>query len=531
MKRIYIILAALLAVGAFSSCEDFLTRDPKGTMDENRFFNSPDAGFQSVVKCYQTLNDFYRFERPRMDLYNISTDDSEKGGSGAGDGLAAQELSWGRPLASNEDLANLWDGMYRGIASCNKCLEKFPVTDLIDAEGYPVTAEVKARYTAEVRFLRAFFHFELCKIFGGVPVVKTSLTVDDSKSLVRSTEAETGNFIMSELEAIADDPSLPSKLSLPADELGRVTREAVWAMQARVYMYFAKDDPSLYEKARDAAKRVVDSRSCILEPNFQDLFLADGYLSSESIFINLRGDVPAQYIYGSFIPCYSSPRSCGAYGFDQPTQNLVDEFEEGDPRLLFTIIENGDVFPTASGTEKLDFSTYPSTGYHNRKAFLVQSRRGAGWGDDAWSFHHIRYADVLLLYAEAIIMTEGDKSVAVDCINQVRIRANNSRTGDVEAVSRVRAIADKPLAMVTESDDLLAAVRHERRVELALEYNRLYDLKRWNSYIETMNAFAQLPYSNGRGSAFRKGVNEVFPIPQVEIDRSGGSIKQNPGYN
>ena len=531
MKKMKI-LSAFLAVACLWSCENFLTRDPKGTMDENRFFNSPDAGFQAVIKCYQTLNDFYRFERPRMDLYNISTDDSEKGGSGAGDGIAAQELSFGRPLASNEDLANLWEGMYLGIARCNICLEKLQdnSVEMIDAEGYPLSAETKARYTAEVRFLRAFFHFELCKIFGGVPIVKRSLTVADSKSLVRATEAETGQFIMDELKAIADEANLPSKSTLPSTELGRVTKEAVWAMQARVYMYFAKDDEGLYADARDAAKRVIDEKSCILEPNFQDLYMPDGYLSGESIFVNIRGDVPAQYIYGSFLPCYSSPRSTGAYGFDQPTQNLVDEFEEGDPRLLYTIIENGDVFPTNSGTETLDFSTYPNTGYHNRKAFLIESRRGAGWGDDAWSFHHIRYADVLLLYAEALIQTGGDKSVIVDCINQVRTRANNSRSGDAEAVSRVRAISNRQLPMVQESDDLLAAVKHERRVELALEYNRLYDLKRWNCYVETMNAFAQFDYSNGRGAAFRKGVNELFPIPQTEIDRSGGSITQNPGY-
>lgn len=500
-------------------------------MDENKFFESPDAGFKALIKCYQMMNDFYRFERPRMDLYNISTDDSEKGGSGAGDGLAAQELSFGRPLASNEDLYNLWEGMYMGIARCNILIEKLNEVQMIDASGYPLTEEVKARYMAEARFLRAFYHFELCKIFGGVPVVKRVLTVADSKKLERDTESETAKFIIEEFKSIAEETNLPSKKTLPASELGRVTREAVWSMQARVYMYFAKDNADYYADGRDAAKRVIDSNSCILEPNFQDLFLANGYLSAESIFTNIRGDVPAEYIYGSFLPCYASPRSCGAFGFDQPTQNLVDEFEDGDPRLLYTIVEPGDKFPTASGSETLNFSTYPNTGYHNRKAFLVESRRGAGWGDDAWSFHHIRYADVLLLYAEALIQTGGDKKDIVECINAVRDRANKSRSGDAEAVSRVRAISDTPLRMVNESDDLLAAVKHERRVELAMEYNRLYDLKRWNCYIETMNAFAEFEYSNGRGAAFRKGVNEVFPIPQSEIDRTGGSIKQNPGYN
>jgi len=198
---------------------------------------------------------------------------------------------------------------------------------------------------------------------------------------------------------------------------------------------------------------------------------------------------------------------------------------------LYTIIEPGDKFPKEKGSETLDFSTYPNTGYHSRKAFLVVSRRGNGWGDDAWTFHIIRYADVLLLYAEALVQTNGDKDEIVKYINMVRDRANDSRSGDIEATSRVLIIPNIKLKPVTINDDLLAAVKHERRVELAMEYNRLYDLKRWNCYVETMNTFSTYSYAKGRGAAFKKGINELFPIPQVEIDRSGGSIKQNPGYN
>jgi hypothetical protein len=524
-------LSILLSLLFLTSCSDFLDHDPKGVMDEERYFLSPDAGYSSVVKCYKTLNDFFGYERPRMDIYDISTDDAEKGGSDAGDGTFVADLSFGRPLSSNTDLANFWANMYVGIARCNTCLENIPTKKLLDKSGYPISDEVKARYVAEVKFLRAFFYFELCKVFGGVPLEDHTLTVADAKNLVRSTEEETAAFIMKDLDDASNEKNLPDKASLPADELGRVTKEAVWSMQARVFMYFAKDNISYYANARDAAKKVIESHSCELAPNFQSLYLADNYKLSESILPNIRGDVPNEHIYGSFIPVYCSPRSCGAYGFDQPTQNLVDEFEEGDPRLLYTIIQPGDKFPKDKANETLDFSSYPSTGYHSRKAFLVNSRRGIGWGDDAWTFHLIRYADVLLMYAEALIQTNGDKQEAADYINMVRDRANNSRSGDAEATSRVLIIPNIKLKHVTVNDDLLAAVKHERRVELAEEYNRFYDLKRWNCYIETMNAFSSLPESNGRGAAFKKGINEIFPIPQVEIDRSGGSIKQNPGYN
>ncbi|MDR1719232.1 MAG: RagB/SusD family nutrient uptake outer membrane protein [Dysgonamonadaceae bacterium] len=531
MKSIKLLMI-FSSLAFFLSCSDFLDRDPKGVMTETNYYLTPDAGFKAVTKCYQTLNDFYGYEAPRLELGNISTDDSEKGGSDAGDRPFVADLSFGRPLASNSSLANYWTTLYAGIGNCNAALENISTQQIIDASGYEVTENEKSRYIAETRCLRAFFYFELVKIFGGVPIVDRTLTVNDGKNLVRATEKEVFEYIKKELNEVADEPNLPSKASLAAKEIGRITKEIVWSLQARIYLYFAKDDNALFAEARDAAKKVIDGNACSLAPNFQSLFLKDNYKLSESIFPNIRGDVPGENIYGSFVPIYTSPRGpSGAWGFDQPTQNLVDEFEDGDPRLLYTIIEPGDKFPKVSGEEVLDFSSYPGTGYHSRKSYLIAERRGPGWGDDAWSFHIIRYADVLLMYAEALIQSGGSKAEAANCINQVRTRANNSRFGDAEAISRVTIVPNIPLKMVSASEDLLAAVQHERRVELAMEFNRLYDLKRWNSYIETMNAYSSFPYANGRGAAFKKGINELFPIPQVEIDRTQGAIKQNPGYN
>ena len=168
MKKIKLLIASLAAI-SFCSCSDFLDSTPKGTMTEDKFFLSPDAGYSTVVKCYDMLGDAIGYEIPRMMLYNIATDDSEKGGSDASDRPSAADLSFGRPLASNADLAALWEGMYKAIARCNLCLENIPNKPLVDADGYPIAADVKARYIGEVKFLRAFYYFELCKIFGGVP--------------------------------------------------------------------------------------------------------------------------------------------------------------------------------------------------------------------------------------------------------------------------------------------------------------------------------------------------------------------------
>ncbi|RYE22746.1 MAG: RagB/SusD family nutrient uptake outer membrane protein [Sphingobacteriales bacterium] len=529
MKKIIYIAFCFTLLGVASCKKDFLNRPTAGVQTEANFFKSPGAGFKTVVKCYQVFNDAYGYEVPRVGLGNIATDDSEKGGSDAGDAPYVADLGFARALSSNTLLQNFWTSAYAGIGNCNVGLDNLPLNELVDDNGKKVTEEVENRYLAEIKFLRAYTYFELVRVFGGVPIVKTTLTVDNSNKLFRATPTEVYDFIIADLEAAA--AALPEKKDMAPTERGRASREAAWAMQAKVNLFFAKDNIALFAKARDAAKKVIDNNAYSLETQFQNLFLADGYMSNEAVFSIVKGDNPGLNIYGAYTPVYTSPRGpTGAYGFDQPTQDLVDEFEPGDPRLLFTILEPGDTFARGTGQEVLDFSSYPSTGYHNRKSYLPAARRGAGWGDDAWTFHPIRYADVLLMYAEALLESGGSKGDVAGYINQVRHRASNSSRTDVEAISRVRTIADTPLPDVSASDDLQKAVRHERRVEFAMEYQRLFDLQRWNIYIETMNNYAAKPFSNGKGAAFKKGVNELFPIPQAEIDRSGGSTVQNPGY-
>jgi len=534
MKKLSIImLASCLVLGGTSCSEEFLDRTPPGNLTDETFYKSPDAGFKSLVTCYRGfVSNFWGYEAARAELGNMATDDADKGGSDAGDRPFVTDLGFGRALSSNETLAGYWTARYSAIGNCNVALERLPEASLIDASGAPLDPVQKSRYLAEIRFLRAFFYFELAEVFGGVPLVTKTLTVDDRTKLNRASAKEVFQFIEAELTAAANDPAMLSAAKLQASEVGRATKEAAWALLARAYLFFAKDDPALFAKARDAAKKVIDSGAFALHPQYQEIFLENGYKTKEAVFSIIMGDDPAIPIYGSTINVYCSPRGAtGGWGFDLPTQDLVNEFEEGDPRLLYTVLQSGDQFPKANGTkEVLDFSTYPNTGYHSRKVYLPESRRGQGWGNDAWTYHPIRYADVLLMYAEALIESGGDKSEAAGYINQVRKRASASSRKDVEAASRVLKVAEKQLSDVKAGDDLRKAVRHERRVELAMEYHRLYDLMRWNTLVPTMKAYAAKPFSNGKGGNFTAGKNEVFPIPQVEIDRSGGSIVQNPNY-
>ncbi|MGX5818940.1 RagB/SusD family nutrient uptake outer membrane protein [Chitinophaga lutea] len=533
MRKIVYIFPLLALLLATSCSKDYLNRPPLGRQTDDNFYKSPGAGLKTVVNCYLGFYDFWGYQAALAELGNMATDESDKGGSDANDRPFVTDLGFGRTLSSNETLNGFWAACYKGIGNCNVALEKLPDAPLLDDAGKPIDETTKKRYLAEVRVLRAYYYLDLVRIFGGVPLLTKTLTIEDRNKITRASAKEVMDFIVKELEEAAADAALPSRSQMPDSELGRMNKEIAWAIQAKAYLFFAEDDKSLYAKAAASAKKVIDANVFALETNYQKLWLKDGYKSRESVFPVIFLDDPAAFIYGSTIPVYCSSRSVGGWGFDSPTKSLVDEFETGDPRVLFTVLDQGDVFPRASGQDVMDFSAYPNAGHHNRKVYLPESRRGQGWGNDAWTLYLIRYSDVLLMYAEALIESGGDKQVAAGYINQVRDRASNSPRTDAEATSRVRVVPNTALPHVQAGDDLRKAVRHERRVELGGEYHRLFDLLRWNTLVTVMKEYSTRPYSNGKGGSYTApsgGGKYLFPVPQAEIDRTGGSIKQNPGY-
>jgi len=529
----------------FSCSDSFLDRNPLGTLDEQTYLNTEDAGYKLLVNCYQPLLDMWNYQQMRFDLGDQITDDCSKGGSDATDRITISELTRGNPPATNEMLTNLWNHRYNiGISSCNVFLNLItPETQLIKSGGAFVSKEEKQRWIAEAKFMRAFYYFDLAAVFANVPIIDKPLNVIDKNTITKSDKEDVRKFIMKDLDEAIAETNLPSAKALASTELGRITKEAALSFRARVKMFFGD-----YEGAKSDLKTVVESNCYDLVDNYETLFnsAANGYMSKEAVFITLYSYNPPYNSYTTVCPQMDMGRNItGGWGGECPTNNLVAEYETGDPRLVHTILASGDV--TYKQTKDLT-ETHNYTGYddftllHSRKHWIDYSRRVTGdLMQTDWSYDYIRYADVLLMYAECLIETNGDKQLAVDLINKVRHRAfvTTTPTDSYAKYRKFNVPEDKRITeemfnakyKVKVTDDLRAAVRHERRVELACEGLRYFDLIRWKTFVPTMQAFSKT--EEGKHSGAGSLVTDKtwpYPIPQNEIDYVGGSLTQNENY-
>lgn len=535
---------ALLVNFLFSSCtSDFLDRQPLGSVDESVYLNSENGGYKLLINCYSPILNDWSFQQMHFDMGDQLTDDCMKGGSDAADRVIITEVSRGNPPATNSMLRDLWNNRYQAISPCNVFLSTVTTESKVIATGGSIVPKENIlRWIAEAKFLRAFYYFDLAVMFQNVPIIDHPLTATEKQNISKSDGNAVKDFILKDLNEAASESNLPSAAQIPESEFGRVSKEAVLSFRARVKMFFGDDTGALSD-----LKSVVDGGLFSLVDDYETLFnsVTKGYMSNEAIFLTPRAYIPS-YTTGSVVPQMCIGRNTtGGWGGECPTKNLVEEYEVGDPRLTHTIMSSGDIFYKKDGvtTELHDYSGYDNYSLqHNRKMWVDYSRRPDGnLMHTDWSFFHIRYADVLLMYAECLIETGGDKQLAADIINKVRHRAFVT-TSPMDSYAKYRKFNIPEDQRVTEkifnekykvkiSDDLRAAIRHERRVELAGEGLRIYDLLRWNIFIPTMQAFGK----TDEGAYSGTGTNVTdktwpYPIPQTEIDYIGGSLTQNDNY-
>jgi len=484
MKKIYISMFALSALFFTGCADDFLDVAPTQSIPTSdvELYNTDSGAKTFVTSIYAKFLDWDMSSFGWIGLASITSDDADKGSSPGDTGTDKDVLDALTYNASNPSAESTFIAQYDGINRCNQALNMIPKLDKADPA-------LRERLMGEAKFLRAFMYFTLVKCYGGVPIVdrlQNPTSEEDKKMLLtRKPVAEVYAFIEKDLqEAIA---VLPNRTAYAADEKARASKGAAYALLAKVSLYQKK-----WQQVIDNCNQIT---GYALNPSYAKMFRLEGENDIESIFeINGNGAVPTKGIAG-----YSNTqgaRGAGGWGwgFNVPSQSLLNAYEPGDVRKDATIIfRNSTLYDGRVVPETVENPMY------NFKAY--SSSYTDAWETDA-NIKYLRYAEVLLMKAEALNEL-GQTSEAIGLLNQIRHRAG---LGDTPATSQAA---------------VRTAIWKERRVELAFEFDRFFDLVRTG---QAESAFA------ADGKVFTVGKNELFPIPASFILQADGLSAQNPGY-
>ncbi|WP_209319672.1 RagB/SusD family nutrient uptake outer membrane protein [Ancylomarina longa] len=557
MKKNIIGLACALLFVLAGCSDDFLERSPSDQVSSANFFTQEKDLIYAVNAAYASIGfnswgtDYgYSTDLLRIEALTDNALDHHSWNAG-------YRLADGTASSYDGYVETRWKERYRGIQRVNRILEGADgVTD--------ISAELKARLLGEAKFLRAYFYFDLVYLFGDVPFLTNSINPDDcaptegaegekvaAEECKRTDKTVIMNAILTDLTEAAND--LPTSYS--SDDLGRVTKGAALSLKARILLYQEK-----WEEAATAAKEVMDLGVYTIYPSYEDMFTYQGINNSEVIF-DLQEMKEKQW---NFTMQNYGPNSVGGWSSGCPMQSLIDTYEctdgntidqsslfdpnnpyaNRDPRLTYTVLYpghdwRGGVFNTIPG------ATYPgkeivpgddltdgtngqwnktATGYNWLKYISEDDIDNGDYWNGAIHFILIRYAEVLLTYAEAKVEANDIDQSVYDAINEVRQRAD---------VNMPSVTAGK------SQDQLRTIVRRERRVELAFEGLRLMDIRRWKIAENVMPGVPKGltytdPDSGGEVTlswgvrSFDVNKDYLWPIPQAEIDVT--HIEQNSGW-
>lgn len=519
MKRIYkiLFLVQCLLGGLFlSSCEKWLLSPSPGVTELEDFFTSGQTAVQAVNAAYVPLtweyNNTYFSE---WFIGDVVSDDALKGGHGITDMAAVYDLENFKTQANNAVLLEFYRAQYQGVSRCNLVLEQVPNMEV----GETLPQDLKDRLIGEARFLRAMYYYRLVRVFGDIPKVDFVIESVSAWEQPLTPVAAIYDFIIDDLtnaEAV-----LWKKSEYEDADLGRATKGAAQAMLLKMYLTVHN-----YVEAEKWGKKIVDQAEIegeySLLSDYSENFKLIGENGPESIFeIQYMNDPTSDYgegfgfTRGTFTVILTRSRSSvlgGGWGFNKPTKNLYDEYDDNDPRRDMTILN-----PTSGEMETPEQEIYLGSRYVNRKYAMMED----GPGNTLYTLSHnsrgpinhkvIRYADVLLMYAEACVENNNDTQ-AKWALEKVRERA---RHGD----NTILPTFPNYLGYVDTQDDLRRAVRHERRVELAMEGHRWFDLNRWGVTKQVMDTYkaSEAPEAREHMAEFIAGRHETFPLPEEEV--------------
>jgi len=526
MRNRTLLLICIFAVN-FACKKSFLEVPIQGqgtpSTDPQVALNNVTGAYNALITPDPTQSEFGSYDIHGIyfiTVTNIMSDDADKG-SYPGDQPLAADIDNFTVNSDNTYVAGLWRGYYAGISRTNIAITGLAQTALPAAQ---VT-----RLTAEMRFLRAYLYFNMVRMFGGVPLVLTVPSGpknQDSSFYYRTTAANVyAKAIIPDLQyAVAN---LPLK---SATDVGRATKGAAETLLAKVDLYLKN-----WQEADSLTTDVISSTQYQLMPDYSILWRQAGDNCAESVFeveTGIYGN--ADYGIPGYVefqgarqdngmgtpftpwnnPGFNQPSGDDGYGFDLPSANLVAAYEPGDLRKAATIISlpassspdtlyDGFVIPTMAGLS----ANYNYKAYHSK--ILPGGTRPqleAFDGDRGLcqkNLHILRYAEVLLIKAEAANEL-GNSGTAIGYLNMVRNRAG------------------LPTTSAVSQSDVRIAIWNERRVELAMEHDRFWDLVRQGRAAQVMIAAGK--------TSFVTGKSELLPIPSSEIAVTGGRLTQNNGY-
>lgn len=543
MKKIYLLSLALITALLTTSCEDFLTEDVRGQENLDTYFSNEEEAEKFITGCYAsiTYDDWWQIDNFWI-LADMCSDDYWMGNCTQSQDGYIQLAHYQGTGQENGTISNFWQYRYKGILRCNVAIDRIPQANIYDEQK-------KARLIAEAKFLRAYYYFELVKNFGGVPLMTGFLMPHEVSGITRASVDEVYEFIWKDLREAID--ILPSKKEQAAADLGRATRGAALGLHGKTLVFREK-----WAAAKDTLGLLIQENEYKLMDNFGDVWNVDHNNNAESLF-EVQYMYSDRYALGGCLSIISGPRDVAdqdGWAWGLPTANLENAFiEAGDTeRLRWTIIKNGateiageDNFAgliakqgnaNGNGTYCIPPRSNKSARI-SRKFYIPFDKRPEKFEKCRIPLNHriLRLADIYLLYAEACNELGQDGEACI-YLNKVR---NRAKLGDLNLTGW----------------DLRKAIRLERRLELALESQRLDDIRRWTdengkkvicnlmgpegSFVKWNTdpatadpiEWAQQYESSDKGIGFREDRDMVFPIPLYEITISNGLIEQNPGWN
>ncbi|BAU53318.1 RagB/SusD family nutrient uptake outer membrane protein [Mucilaginibacter gotjawali] len=477
----------LLALISVQSCKkSFLDVTAKGTVASTQFWQSQADATSAVDAMYANLHTWNNIAFAPIAVESMGSDDAEKGSSPT-DASFMNDFHFFTANSGEGQIADFWAGEYQTINFANQILDNVP--------GINMDASLKARYLAEAKVIRAYAYFRLVRAFGDVPLRLHVPKTASEFNIPRTAKAQ----VWAAIEADLTDAASVLPQSYGAADIGHVTKGAALALHAKAALY--------QKKWADVVTltNAVTALGYTLFPNYEQMFRTNNKNNSESIFEiqcmlipNNPGASNSQYSQVQGVRGSTG----GGWGFNVPSADLAAAYETGDPRRDATIIFRGETTPEGD--------VIPASGdnpMYNQKSYVPFSLYVSGFNEGCQQDKIVlRYADVLLMNAEANNEL-GNAGPALISLEMVRARA---RAGNAAILPKITT---------TDQGALRTAIYNERRVELAMEFDRYFDVIR-----------------QGRGTAvfgsrgWKAGKNEVWPIPQNEIDLSAGTLTQNAGY-